>query len=352
MINIDNLSNEIEQKSFYKANLSSNNNWFYMSILFQALNIVICFFGIYLFLNKVLDEFIFKEYIIGLISFSVLFIWEKLKRQVIRKVNLNFLRAKKKYNNEQLSGLLLMGFLIVCNSLIAIQGGIELSDKGEKIEVVSDSLITQKRDLITNNSNLEITKLENRINYIYENALDRRRRTRALTDEEKIEVATWQNDIKNIKIETSKNISNIEKRYEEKHNEKRDNNNNTVLIFIISSLLFETFIFIGVSYCAYYDFKSYFEIIETDNYKNKKLYNFLLNLFFKNGTLKVDDYTPSEKTFKEIIKIKDKNVTDKNVKEFIAILLHLDIIIAKNTRRFFNKDYNEANNILKEYLEK
>lgn len=352
MINIDKLSNEIEQRSFYKANLSSNNNWFYMSVLFQLLNIVICFFGVYLFLNKVLDDFIFKEYIIGVISFSVLFIWEKLKRQIIRKVNLNYLRAKSKYSNEQLSNLLLMGFLIICNSLIAIQGGIELSDKEDKIAVVSDSLITQKSDLLNKNSFIEITKLEDRIKFVYENALDRKRRTRALTDEEKIEVSTWQEEIKKIKIENKENLSVIEKTYKQKSDEKRSENSNIVLIFIITSLLFESFIFIGVSYCAYYDFKSYFEIIETDNYKKKIVYELLMVLFFKNGSLKIENSCPSEKTFKEIIKIKDKNISDKTIKEFIAILLHLEIIVTKSNRRFFNKKFEESQNILTEYLEK
>lgn len=350
MINIEKLSNEIEQKSYSKANHSSNNTWFYISVVFQILNIIICFFGIYLFLNKIISDFIFKEYVIGILSFIVLSLWEKTKRDIIRKVNLNFLRASKIITNKQLGNISLMLFLIICNTLIAIQGGIELSDKKDVIEITTDSLITNKVELINNNYNQEINKIQSRIDYVYHNAVDKKRRSRSLSEEEKAEISLWQNEVIKLKEEQNNKIKNIENKELNKSKNKTDNNNNTVLIFIIGSLIFETFIFIGISFCALYDYKSYYEITDSENYKKKTEFELLLELFFKNGNLKENQYCPSEKSFKDIVKIKNSNITDKTIKEFIAILIHLQIIISKTNRRVFNKSYLDAQNVVSEYL--
>lgn len=350
MINIEKLSNEIEQKSYSKANYSSNNTWFYISIVFQILNIVICFFGIYLFLNKVITDFILKEYVIGILSFIVLSLWEKTKRDIIRKVNLNFLRASKIITQKQLGNITLMLFLIICNTLIAIQGGIELSDKKDVIEITTDSLITNKINIINDKYKQEINTIQTRIDYVYNNALDKKRRSRSLSEEEKSEINLWQNEVIKLKEEQNDKIKIIENKELNKSKDKTNNNSNTVLIFVFGSLIFETFIFIGISFCALYDYKSYYEITDSENYKKKLEFELLLELFFKNGNLKENQYCPSEKSFKDIVKIKNFNITDKNIKEFITILLHLEIIISKSNRRMFNKNYIDAKNVVNEYL--
>ncbi len=348
---IKGLENEIEQKSFSTAHKSKNSNWYWTSIIFQVLNVLICFFGLFLFLSKVIDDFPGKEYIIGTISLFILYFWEKLKRQTLRETTLKFFKAKKEVNSSQIPNILLSLFLIACSSLIAIQGGKELSDKSGKIEVVHENNIKIETDSINKYYNKELLNVDSRISYIYENAFDRKRNKRPLTTLEKDEVLTWEKKKEGLEKEKEAKIKKIEIKIESKQSKETDKTKNIVMIFIISTLLFESFILIGVSYCAIYDFNSFFEVVNSEKYRRLKQYNNYLEMFYKNGNLKKDDLCPSENSFKEIIKIKTRNYIEKHMKEFLTVLRHLQIIQTRSKKRYFLKDYSEAQAKVKEYLE-
>ncbi len=346
---IEDLENEITKKSYHKANESKNKNWYWTSMIFQVLNIIICFFGLYLFLGSVIDAFLFKEIIIGIISFFILFFWERLKRQQIRSVSMDYLRDKKEFTIKQLPNLLITFFLIVCSSFIAIKGGQELSDKQDKIEITYDNTIKVETDSIVKYYGAEINKLQVRVDYIYTNAKDRKGVQRSLKKEETEEVNKLDDKIKELKVEKDKSLADINTKYGSKKEKQDESNSSVVMIFIVSSIIFELFIMFGVLYCAVYDFNSFYEITKSDNYRKKILFEEYLNVFYQNGKANKDERCISEKKFIDFIKIKYKNTL--HIKEFLSIIVFLKIIETRSDRkRYYSENFEDAKTNLKEYI--
>lgn len=349
---LENLENEISKKSFHKANKSKNNTWYFTSLTFQLLNIIICFFGLYLFLSKVIDTFPAKMYIIGSISMIILFFWEKLKREQLRTTTISFLREKKEVSVKQIPNFLITIFLIICSSLIAIQGGKELSDKQEKIETKFDNKLDTESDSINIYYENKIKTLESRVEYIYSNAKDRKGDTRPLTTFETNEVKEIDNKVKELKSEKDKELNKLEEKVNNKKNKHDNKNENIVVIFIISSIVFELFIIIGVCFTSIYDFMFYTETTNDENFKKRKLFLDYIDLIYENGRLTRDDKVVSENKFYNIIKLKYRNNTG-NFKEFIYIISFLKITITrKDKRKYFGKTYEEATQSVNEYFDK
>lgn len=346
---IQELENEINKTSFEKSNKSKYFNWLYTSYIFQFLNIIITFFGLYLFLSKVISDFPFKEYIIGGISLVMLIFWERLKREQIRTTSINYMVDKFRIKSNNLINLFLTLFLVVCSSLIAIRGGVELSDKQSHIEVKTDNTLQIKVDSINNIYNNEISKIETRQQFIYTNAKNRKGETRALNTIELDEVNKLDEKINTLKNEKESKIKSSEDKINSKKDKQNFENKNIVTIFVISSLIFELFIIFGVIYTSYYDFNSFNEITQSDGFKKQKTYLDYLNIFYENGTAKKDDKCISETRLTDIIKMKFKS--NQSIKEFLTLLYYLKIIETKmDKRRYFCVNYEDAIEKLKNYF--
>lgn len=351
---IEKLNDEINQKSFEKSNKSKYYNWYWLSIFIQIINVIVSFAGIYILLNTVLDDFIFKQYIIGFISVAILFFWENLKRSQIRTTTISYM--KNKFNNisKLLPTSILTLFIIIISSCIAIRGGIELSDKQKTVEVLTDNKINIHVDSINKIYNIDISKIETRLQFIYDNAKNRKGDTRALNDIELSETKNLDSKINELKIEKQSKISLIESKINNKKDKENFVNSNNVTIFVISSLIFEILIIIGVSFCAVYDFMSFNEIYNGDNYKKYNIYLNYLNIFYENGESNKDDKCLSETRFTDIIKLKNKSLSNgnsNNVKDFITTLYYLKIIeLRTDKRRYYMMDFSEAKNKLENYL--
>lgn len=351
---IEKLDDEINQKSFEKTNKGKYYNWYWLSIFIQILNIIVSVFGIYILLNTVLDDFIFKQYIIAFISVAILFFWENLKRSQIRTTTISYL--KNKFNNipKLLPTSILTLFIIIISSCIAIKGGIELSDKQQHVEVVTDNKINVHVDSINKIYNNDISKIEVRLQFIYDNAKNRKGESRALNDIELIETKNLDTKINELKIEKQTKISLIENKINIKKDKENFVNSNNVTIFVVSSLIFELLIIIGVSFCTTYDFFSFNEIYNGDSYKKYNIYLNYLNIFYQNGESQTDDRCLSESRFTDIIKLKSKSLSNgnsNNVKDFITTLYYLKIIeLRTDKRRYYIMDFTEAKNKLENYL--
>ena len=123
---------------------------------------------------------------------------------------------------------------------------------------------------------------------------------------------------------------------------------------MVSSLIFELLIIIGVSFCTTYDFFSFNEIYNGDSYKKYNIYLNYLNIFYQNGESQTDDRCLSESRFTDIIKLKSKSLSNgnsNNVKDFITTLYYLKIIeLRTDKRRYYIMDFTEAKNKLENYL--
>ncbi len=346
---INRLDNEINQKSFEKANSSNNSNWYWTSITFQVLNVIICFFGFYLFTNKVIDDFPFKMYVLGILSIVVLYFWERLKRVQIRSSVMNFLRAKKQITFKQLPNLSLTLFLIICSSLIAINGGNELSDKTDKIETNNELAIKIEKDSIVKYYSDDIKKLEYRVDYIINNAKNKTGESRSLKKNEIEDIDNFDNSIKSLKIERDKSLTSIDSKYTTKVSKLENKNSNIVLIFVIGSIIVEFFILFGIRFTTNYDFKYHQENINSEGYKKYNLYMNYISILYENGKSNVDDKVLSEAKFIEFVKLKFKNTL--HTKEFMTIVQFLKIIETRTDRRkYFIKSFDEAKQEIIDYL--
>lgn len=348
---LNKLENEIEEKSFYLSNKDKNSIWNIMGILFQCLNVIICFFGLYLFLFRVIDDFIFKQYIIGGISLAILIVWERLKRLQIRNSSMQFFKEENRITNKNIVNFSLTLFLIICSSLIAIKGGIELSDKKENIVINTDSKIKSIKDSISSLNNIEIKEYKERIDFIYTNSKLKNDDSRALTRIEQTTVDELDNKILLLKSNRDSLINQEVSKIETNQVDNDSKNSSIIKIFVISSLIFEIFILLSIYYCSNFDYKSYYEIIEDKKYRQKSLYIQYLDILYENNTLTKDDKVMAEKRFNDIIKIKLTKTV--NTKEFLSVISFLKITITKrDKRKYFNKNYKESVSIIEEYFKK
>lgn len=338
---IKQLEMELESKSFYKTNVSKYVLWKYSSYLFQLLNIVLCFFGLYLFLDKTIETFPFKKEVLSIISGLVLVFWEYLKRIQIRDLTIIFIKNENGFNKNNLTNLGIGLFLIICSSLIAINGGNELSNKNNNIIQVSDNNLKTFTDSINSNYTNDINKLQSRIDYVYQNNVDKNNIKRPLTKSQERYVREIDNKIILLKNENSSILSEYKLELSTEKIDKVNKNDKVVLIFIITSLLFEVIILISILYCAFFDYKSYFEIKNTEEYRKNEIFNKYLSIIFDNGKNNIGDKLDAELQIKEFIKIKYKNT--EYFKDFFVTLISLKIIETRSDkRRYFTKNYQEA----------
>lgn len=338
---IKQLESELENKSFYKSNINKYILWKYSSYLFQLLNIILCFFGLYLFLDKTIETFPLKKEVLSIISGLVLVFWEYIKRIQIRDLTIIFIKNEYGFKPNNIINLTLGLFLIICSSLIAINGGNELSNKNDNINIISNNNLKSYTDSINSKYNSEISKLQSRIDYVYQNNVDKNNIKRPLTKSQEKYVTDIDNKINYLKKENKLYLIDYKLDLSTEKRENINKNNKVVFIFIITSLLFEVIILISILYCAFFDYKSYFEIKNTEEYRKNEIFNKYLSIIFDDGKNNIGDKLDAELQIKEFIKIKYKNT--EYFKDFFVTLISLKIIETRSDkRRYFTKNYQEA----------
>jgi hypothetical protein len=233
-----------------------------------------------LFLDKTIETFPFKKEVLSIISGLVLIFWEYLKRIQLRDLTIIFIKNGNGFKTNNLINLFLGLFLITCSSLIAINGGNELSNKNDNINNISDNNLKTFTDSINSKYSNDINKLQSRIDYVYQNNVDKNNIKRPLTKSQERYVTEIDNKIILLKNENSSILTDYKLELSTEKTDKVNKNNKVVFIFIITSILFEVIILISILYCGFFDYKSYFEIKNTEEYRKNEIFDKYLNIIF------------------------------------------------------------------------
>lgn len=346
------LRGKFENKNFEKDYYYIERTLFVSSLFGNLLSIIFAFFFVNSIVKNAAVHFPGQQYILPLFIVVFLTMFELLKRFTFANITYTYFTAKR-LTTKFLIGAMFATVLISGSFYLALNGAQRYVSKADQITLNTDSIIVQNTNDLNLQYNAEISKAEDKINYVYSAANSRKRKS--LTTEEIVVVKSWENDIKELKKERDSKIENVKQEVLSKTDKKLETNNESQIAFILLFAFVELLILIGVGFHAYYTFSSFTETKEkldaNPNYKKLGEYSELLQVLFNNGKLTVNDELPGANRFRELVGAKIKiKPSQRAVKEFLALTNHLNITYSHNSTRRAKVAYTEAKDILLNYL--
>lgn len=345
------LQKKFENRQFEKSQFWTNKVLYYGSFLGNLLSIILSFF----FVNKISQEtavhFAGQNWILPIFIVLFLTIFEFAKRFTFANTVTVFLTVKKLTLSFFLS-LLFSISLVGLTFYLSLSGANHYANKSEVIESNTQQNSNAINDSLTTYYISENKKLEDRINYLYNAASQRKRKS--LTESEVQQVKGWE-----LLIEKNKQVleSKVKETNEtlllsaEKEKEKSSKNQTA---FILISAFIELLILIGVGFSQYYAFVSFKEKKEslTNNVNYHKLINYLdlLKVLYNNGKITTGATLPSFNQFKDLANASGKKYQYKVLKEFTTLTNHLKITQTIGKSKTVLVSYEQAQEILNNYL--
>lgn len=345
------LQKKFENRQFEKSQFWTNKVLYYGSFLGNLLSIILSFF----FVNKISQEtavhFAGQNWILPIFIVLFLTIFEFAKRFTFANTVTVFLTVKKLTLTFFLSLLFSMS-LVGLTFYLSLSGANHYANKSEVIESNTQQNSNAINDSLTTYYTSENKKLEDRINYLYNAASQRKRKS--LTESEVQQVKGWE-----LLIEKNKQVleSKVKETNEtlllnaEKEKEKSSKNQTA---FILISAFIELLILIGVGFSQYYAFVSFKEKKEslTNNVNYHKLINYLdlLKVLYNNGKTTTGATLPSFNQFKDLANASGKKYQYKVLKEFTTLTNHLKITQTIGKSKTVLVSYEQAQEILNNYL--
>lgn len=394
MLNLENY--EKLQSEFENENYSKKYNLIYkflhvFSYFGHIASIFVGFFFIYkLMYDAAGDEL--NSIVIATISGLFLTLFEFLKRYTFNLASFEMITKQYKSQNSQIQYLITFSMILVSISFyFGLSGAQRFSDKEGKI---------------TNNSEVELLKIDSLVKSKYANELQiinvrltsvQKERDQILKEVENINKSidklsnkklneensqiqsTIQNQINNeisrrdkLKMDADNIIKNIsadkdslqkkidldKKPMVDKLNlsilEKQKTNTDSSLKFIFVVAFIETMILIGIYFANVYRFNSYKELktnVKSDvKYQQYVWVEKLILFVYQSGTLKVGDKSVSSKNVFNLAQMQYPKLTEKNVQDLFSVLVYLNILTPNSNYRTINVDMEEAKEILKKHF--
>jgi hypothetical protein len=273
-----------------------------------------------------------------------------------------------------------MAPLVIFSSIIvfasfysSISGAKEFSSKSKELDVKKTEQVSTYADSINKVYLTKITTIEVEIQKD-KDKLDKkdqeqtqlesvsgltsqqRNRIRDLKTEKltlKDDVSKLEVDIKSVKEENKKVISDYEATLTQNvDTQKKDNSSNSILFVIISTLI-ELVILAGVSFNEYYKIRSYNDFkqkLDKDpNYQKWEIYNGILETIYSDES-KINDKLPTNKSIVDQCKLNGQVVLTKDIVDFTKTLVTLRIIKSSGSARYFSKTKEQSLETLKKHF--
>lgn len=345
------LKKQFENRQFEKSQYWTNKVLYYGSFLGNLLSIILSFF----FVNKISQEtavhFAGQSWILPIFIILFLTIFEFAKRFTFANTVTIFLTVKKLTLTFFLS-LFFSLSLITLTFYLSLSGANHYANKSEVIESNTQQNVNKVSDSLTNYYTIENKKLEDRINYLYNAASQRKRKS--LTESEVQQVKSWE-------ILIEKNKETLDSKVKERNqallldaDKEKEKSNKNQIAFILISAFIELLILIGVGFSQYYLFVSFKEKKEslTNNTNYHKLINYLdlLKVLYNNGKITKGAILPSFNQFKDLANASGKKYQYKTLKEFMTLTNHLKITQIIGKSKTVCVSYEQAEEIVKNYL--
>lgn len=345
------LQKKFENKRFEKTHYWTNKTLYYGSFLGNLLSIILAFF----FVNKISKEtavhFAGQDWILPIFVVLFLTIFEFAKRFTFANTVVSYLTTKKLTLTFFLS-LIFSLSLVGLTFYLSLSGANHYANKSEVIEINTQQSINKVNDSLTNYYVVENKKLEDRIDYLYTAAAQRKKKS--LTESEVQQVQGWEvlieknKQVLENKIKEANQVSLLSA---EKEKEKSSKNQ---IAFILISAFIELLILIGVGFSQYYAFVSFKEkkegLVNNANYHKLINYLDLLRVLYNNGKTTTGAILPSFNQFKDLANASGKKYQYKTLKEFITLTSHLKIIQTVGKNKTVIVSYEQAQEIINNYL--
>lgn len=345
------LSKKFENKNFEKDNSLIDKTLFYSSWFGNLLSIIFAFFFINSLVGQAAVHFAGQNVILPVFIIAFLTMFELLKRYIFGNLVTNILINP--INAKVIASIAFALILIFSSFYLSMSGAQHYVNKSEVIESNTDSIITNQTKAIDSLTTIEITKVEAKIQYVY-NAAQERKRT-ALTRDEVKDVKQWEEDIKHLKTEKETKIKAISKDVVEDKKKQTEKSESSQFAFLILSGFIELIILIGVGFRQYYSYACYLQMKERIQgdpiYKKLDLYKQMLQTIYNNGRVSVNSELPSMNRLAELINAKSKiKINSATIKEFLSIAQHLEIIYTSGKKKCIQVPYDKALEKINNYI--
>lgn len=355
-----------EQMNSYSFNTSYSNINKIMKGLSYFGNMTSIFLA-YFFMSKILSGPIGDNQVMVVVSSLIILLGvELLKRDIFDKFSIQSLKDGT-IKKTALPLAILSGLLIFISFYSSLNGAKEFSSKSEEIEVRTENVIDNYKDSLNTVYNAKIEVLENRNEILFNQNIKFDEEASELpvnyiTAKEKIrsnkkinleQIESNKEEIENLKEEFDSKVDEKSKTLLSKSSKEKEKNTDNSFLFIILSTFIELIILGGVYFNQYYRFKSYKEFrkkIEKDpKYQKWLLYDEIFSTIISDD-VKMNEKLPSNKSMIDTCKVNDIIVLPKDIKDFMKVLLGLNIIKSSGSARYIIKEKDIAKEMLKNHF--
>ncbi len=253
-----------------------------------------------------------------------------------------------------LANFLLIPSLYPSSFYLSINGAKTFSDISHK-ELSSNNIATKAiTDSLNKVYDNKLKKIEQDKVFYFEMVSSGTKNNKLRSQYNKM-IDTANVSIKNLEIERSNKIKESENKELIKLQGKQSEISSNVSSFIIISTFIEFIILIGVWFNTFYKVRAYREyddkLVTDTNLSKYHIYDTFLNILYNNGKIKKGDNFYSASKFKDLLKIKGVNTTEKSMKDFFTLLKHIKVYMLLGNQRRIEKSFDESKELLKEYFE-
>jgi len=364
------LEESVKEQDFNKSFKNINKVMLYLSIFGHAASIFLAYFLVSKILAGAITD---NPILVGISSIILLSGLELLKREIFDKFSLQQIKYKSITRSDVLP-LMIVSLVIVSISFYSsIKGAQEFSSKSKEIDTQVEVNVKSYEDSLRNLSNVEITKLKDKIEKIDVKIDEKDKEQTELSALEEIsriqknrirdlksqikdlssERSTYKVEIDTIEKKTERKVIEFKSKSELKGSEKKEENKDNSFFFVIISTLIELIILFGVYFNEYYKYRSYTDFkskIDKDpNFQLYYNYNSILDIIYNQDT-KINDKLPSGKSIQELCKMNGIILLQKDISTMFKLFTSLAIIKSSGSTKYFAKGKESAQEILKKHF--
>lgn len=358
----DIIRNKINKMDF-EGKYKQLSDWLFVFSFFGNVgSIFFAFFLMYpIFYNSLGYYITNNDYLITLsflFSLVILFMFELIKRIVLKNFSFDFVNLKYKLKSFSVVSWLMVSLsLITLSFYLSINGAMKLADNKNIYEETLNQNVSQKSDSLNFIFNGRISQLELQIEKIENDNVNLRESRNNLPDNHISNRNLYLNQIKYNDeqiIQYRNRIDLLNKQFEDEKSklynsidvdvEKYISDNRTsIYIFILISSLIELLIIGGVYFRTYYQLT----VFKMNNnlekiFKKRDDYLVLLSYIYKNGQKKSGDTVIGVSKLKETLKEYNIENVNKLTNTFYVDLEYNNIIKTQGKRKYFMVNYDEA----------
>jgi hypothetical protein len=343
---LDKLQQKFEKDSF-KHNFSSLNNvLYYFSFFGNIFSIIFAYFFVKNITNYIPEFFSGQEYFLAVFILIFMIGFELFKRFAFEQFVISILKIKKLTLNIFVSSFAII-VLVLGSFYLSLNGAERIINQSQVIIENVDERIQQETNELRNIYIPRINNFQNQVTVLFEGLS-----TTRFASRDRADINRYNEEIRILENELQQRIKEVETKYQNIVNNQENLNQDNILALVLITSFMEFVILIGVGFHAFYDKKTYDYYLQTmDSPQYKKLIKFqnILKLLYQNGLKKEGDNVPSFNSLKAMVIIKNINIPDTELRNFVNMCLELEIIKSINKKkRIFNVNYEQSVNMLNE----